>query len=209
MISLLFKTFISEWIRYKAAEILVNLWKAYSRWIWIRRLWFTMIYFLGSGLVLCWLSGNLKITRFQKIVKFFLKSSFAHFWQIHSYICTLQTRPSLPNNFFHQLSPPPGLEPTTPGLPAQCLYRYATAAFLGIMVTKVFLILNLNNLMFKEIVLKNRKTSLVLESTISKVSKVNLNHFSTNWIRKCGISFKRIALILERKTNFFDSVEWW
>ena len=59
--------------------------------------------------------------------------------------------------------------------------------------------------MFKEIVLKNRKTSLVLESTISKVSKVNLNHFSTNWIRKCGISFKRIALILERKTNFFDS----
>ena len=60
--------------------------------------------------------------------------------------------------------------------------------------------------MFKEIVLKNRKTSLVLESTISKVSKVNLNHFSTNWIRKCGISFKRIALILERKTNFFDSV---
>ena len=68
----------------------------------------------------------------------------------------------------------------TPGLPAQCLYRYATAAFLGIMVTKVFLILNLNNLMFKEIVLKNRKTSLVLESTISKVSKVNLNHFSTN-----------------------------
>ena len=138
-------------------------------------------------------------------MKFFFKKSFAHLWQIHSYICTPQTRPSLPNNFFHQLSPPPGLEPTTPGLPAQCLYRYATAAFLGIMVTKVFLILNLNNLMFKEIVLKNRKTSLVLESTISKVSKVNLNHFSTNWIRKCGISFKRIALILERKTNFFDS----
>ena len=123
---------------------------------------------------------NYKISKNSEF--FFLKSSFAHFWQIHSYICTPQTRPSLPNNFFHQLSPPPGLEPTTPGLPAQCLYRYATAAFLGIMVTKVFLILNLNNLMFKEIVLKNRKTSLVLESTISKVSKVNLNHFSTNWI---------------------------
>ena len=46
----------------------------------------------------------------------------------------------------NQLSPPPGLEPTTPGLPAQCLYRYATAAFLGIIVTKVFLILNLSSI---------------------------------------------------------------
>ena len=60
-------------------------------------------------------------------------------------------------------------------------------------------------LLFNKLFLKIRKSLLALEFTTSKIRKRNLNRSFKNQIRKCGLKFKKLALILDRETNFFDS----